>query len=139
MIILDTNILSELMNPAESEHVVAWADTMRRTDLFTTAINKAEILFGLAVMPKGRRRDMRLSWAEAVFLEEFRDRILPFEERAAEHYADIVASRQKMGKRIEPIDAQIAAIARSNGMSVATRNVKDFMNCGVEVINPGKE
>ena len=70
-----------------------------------------------------------LGWAEAVFQEEFRDRILPFEERAAEHYADIVASRQKMGKRIEPVDAQIAAIARSNGMSVHAQREGFLMNC----------
>jgi toxin FitB len=136
MFVLDTNVLSELMNPSGSVALVAWADGIDRVDLFTTAINQAEVLFGLAAMPKGRKRNDRIIWADKMFGEDLHGRILPFDERAAGHYADIAATRQQAGRRIEPVDAQIAAIARANGMALVTRNVRDFRDCGIDVVNP---
>jgi predicted nucleic acid-binding protein len=94
------------------------------------------ILFGLAIMPKGRRRTDRLEWASSIFSEDFRGRVLPFDEQAAEYFAEIAASRRQSGRRIEPVDAQIAAIARAHNMWIVTRNVGDFANCGIEVLDP---
>lgn len=136
MYILDTNVLSELLNPSGSIAVVAWADSISKFELFTTAINQAEILYGLAIMPKGRKRNGLLQRADTMFAEEFRGRILPFDERAAGHYADIAATRKQAGRRIEPVDAQIAAITRAHAMAVVTRDVGDFRDCGIDVINP---
>lgn len=136
MYILDTNVLSELIQPREGTLVSDWLNGRRRTDLFTTTVNMAEILFGLALMPKGRRRSALIVAADAMFAQDFADRVLHFDVRAAGHYAGIAADRVRAGRSIGPIDAQIAAIARANGMAVATRNVRDFDECGVDVINP---
>ena len=136
MFILDTNVLSELMDPTGDADVVIWADRTGRQALFTTAVNQAEILYGLAIMPQGRKRMDRIMWADAMFAEDFRGRILPFDDRAAGHYADIAATRRRLGRRIEPVDAQIAGIARSRGMTVVTRNVRDFDGCEIELIDP---
>src|SRR5262245_13880502 len=116
MLVLDTNVLSELMNPQGSAAVASWADRVGKLDLFTTAINQAEILFGLAIMPKGRKRNGRMARADKMFDEDFAGRILPFDERAAGHYADISATRRRKGRRIDSVDGQIAAIARAHGM-----------------------
>jgi predicted nucleic acid-binding protein len=136
MFVLDTNVLSELMNPAGEKLVVEWADNMKKAELFTTAINQAEVLFGLAVMPKGRKRTSRIECADAMFKDDFGGRILPFDEYAAFHFAEIAAMRQQAGHRIDAVDAQIAAIARAHGMAIVTRNVKHFENCGIDVFNP---
>jgi predicted nucleic acid-binding protein len=136
MFILDTNVLSELMEPDGAKEVVAWCDAVRRDDLFTTALNQAEILYGIAIKPKGRKREELIVLADAMFEEDFRGRILPFDERAAGHFADITATRKKRGKVVGIIDAQIAGIARARGMTVVTRNAKDFQNCDIELVNP---
>jgi predicted nucleic acid-binding protein len=136
MYILDTNILSELMDPEGASAVLVWADAVAPADQFTTAMSQAEVLYGLAVMPKGKRRTERIMWAEQMFAEDFPGRILPFEQRAAAHYADILSSRGSWGRRIDTIDAQIAAVARATGMAVVTRNVRDFQHCGIDLINP---
>src|SRR5262249_3631568 len=126
MFVLDTNVLSELLDPSGSVAVVAWADSISKLELFTTAINEAEILYGLAIMPKGRKRNDLIQRADRMFAEDFHGRILPFDESAAGHYADIVARRKQAGRRIQPIDAQIAAITRAHAMMVVTRDVGDF-------------
>jgi hypothetical protein len=136
MFILDTNVLSELMEPDGAKEVVAWCDAVRRDDLFTTALNQAEILYGIAIKPKGRKREELIVLADAMFGEDFRGRILPFDERAAGHFVDITATRKKRGKPVCIIDAQIAGIARARGMTVVTRNAKDFQNCDIELVNP---
>ena len=104
--------------------------------MFTTAITEAEMRYGLAIMPAGRRRDELVMQTDYLLEGYFEDRILPFDSAAAKAYADIYASRRAMGRRIEQDDCQIAAIALSQGMAVATRNVNDFADCGVELINP---
>ena len=136
MFVLDTNVLSELMNPRGAVAPLAWTDAASRFGLFTTALNQAEILYGLAIMPEGRKRADRIMWADAMFAHEFGGRILPFDERAAGHYAEIAATRKRLGRRIQPVDAQIAAITRANSMAVVTRDVSDFADCGIEVIDP---
>lgn len=136
MIILDTNVLSEVMRQGGSAAVANWVDRFRPGDLFTTAVNKAEILRGLAMMSKGRKRTDLIALAEAMFSEDFRGRVLSFDERAADHNASIATDCARAGRSIEVMDAQIAAIARANGMSLATRNVRHFVDCGIEVVSP---
>ena len=107
-----------------------------RAALYTTSVNKAEILYGIAVLPEGRRRAALAAAAEAMFIDDFAGRVLPFDEAAAVHYADIVAARRREGRPIEAFDAQIAATARVAGAELATRDVGDFAGCGVALVNP---
>jgi toxin FitB len=136
MIVLDTNVISELMKPEPDAGVEGWARSVRRSTLFTTAIAQAEILAGIARLPKGRRRDNLEAAARAVFSEDLAGRILPFDSRAAVRYADLAASRRAAGRGADSFDIQIAAIAQSLGAAVATRNVAHFEGCGLEVIDP---
>lgn len=136
MIILDTNVLSELMKPKPAKSVVAWFAEHPRAALYTTAITEAEILHGLMLLPPGRRRRAIEAAASSMFAEDFEGRILGFGTDAAAPYARIASERRKAGRPISHFDAQIAAIALSAGASIATRNVSDFDGCGVRVVNP---
>jgi predicted nucleic acid-binding protein len=136
MIIIDTNVLSELMRPAPVSAVERWIASQPPTSVFTTTITQAEILYGIALLAAGKRR---LALEEAVagmFEEDFADRILPFDGAAARAYAIVAAERRQSGKPIMQFDAQIAAIARSRGAAIATRNASDFEGCGIPVVNP---
>lgn len=136
MIVLDTNVLSELMKPAPAERVVGWMAAQPATSLYTTSITQAEILHGIMLLPSGRRRSAVEAAADAMFKEDFGGRILSFGSDAAHAYARIAAERRRGGRPISHFDAQIAAIARSAGAALATRNVTDYDACGVNVINP---
>lgn len=136
MIVLDTNVISELMRPRPAPAVVAWVAARPRSTLYTTSITRAEILYGIAAMPAGRRRDAFAAVVAAIFAEEFSGRVLPFDGAAAEHYARIVATRRAAGAPIEALDALIAATAAAAGFAVATRDVGGFRNCGIEVLDP---
>jgi predicted nucleic acid-binding protein len=136
MILLDTNVLSELMRPRPDDHVVGWVARQQTADLFTSSITQAEILHGIQVLPSGRRREALQAAADAMFDRDFHGRILAFGSDAARAYATIAASRRRAGRPISHFDAQIAAIARAAGASLATRNVADYDRCGVSVINP---
>lgn len=136
MIILDTNVLSELMRAAPAEAVMRWVAAQPAASLYTTSITQAEILHGVMLIPEGRRRHAFEAAAEAMFNDEFSDRILPFGSDAARSYARIAATRQRSGRPISHFDAQIAAIAHAAGAMVATRNVKDFDLCGIEILDP---
>lgn len=136
MIILDTNLLSELMRPEPDPVVLRWVAGRRRATLFTTSISQAEILYGIALLPEGRRRAALAIAAEAIFAEDLAGRVLPFDGAAAARYADIVLARRRVGTPIEGFDALIPAIALAAGASVATRDVGGFTGCGVAVIDP---
>jgi len=136
VIVLDTNVISEMMKPAPTGRVARWMAAQPATSLYTTAITQAEILHGVMLLPSGRRRRSVEAAAETMFREDFGGRILPFGSDAAQAYARIVSERGRAGRPISHFDAQIAAIARSTGAAVATRNVSDFDGCGVEVIDP---
>jgi predicted nucleic acid-binding protein len=136
MILLDTNVLSDLMRPAPTASVVSWVSSQPATMLYTTSITKAEILYGLLRLPAGRRREKLASAAAAMFDEDFQGRILPFGGEAAVHYAAIAADRYRAGRPISAFDAQIAAIARAAGADVATRNIDDYAGCGIRIIDP---
>ncbi len=136
MILLDTNVLSELLRLPPHPSVEAWTAEYAVEDLYFSAIGEAELRFGVALMPAGRRRDGLTTQIEAMLREDFEGRVLPFDSDAARAYADIAAARRRAGRPVSPADCQIAAIARSRGMEVATRNVRDFSDTGVAVVNP---
>lgn len=136
MIVLDTNVLSEVLKPTPSERVLGWLAAQEPATVFTTTITQAEVLHGVELLPPGKRR-VRLSAAiEKIFAEEFQDRILHFDEDAARAFAKIVAARDAAGHPISQFDAMIAAVARSRRAAVATRNTVDFERCGIQIINP---
>jgi predicted nucleic acid-binding protein len=136
MIILDTNGISEAARIFPSDIVRRWFAHQSRTDLHTTAVTEAEILLGIALMPDGKHR-FEAERANARIIERaLLGRVLPFDRDAAHEYASIVLERQRIGQPIQEADAQIAAIARSRGAILATRNVRDFEHCGVEIVNP---
>ena len=136
MVVLDTNVLSELMRPAPDSVIASWVAERATSSLHITAVSEAELRFGLAIMPPGRRRDGLAKGLERMLHAGFANRILPFDSAAASVYAEIAAARRTMGRPIPEADCQIAAIARSRGMGVATRNVRDFADTGLEVIDP---
>ena len=136
MILLDTNVVSELMKSAPAEAVVGWTAAQPASSLYTTSITQAEIFHGIMLLPSGKRRRAIEDAAQAMFSEEFDGRILAFGSEAALPYARIAADRRRAGRPISGFDAQIAAIARTVGAMIATRNVADFSDCGVEVVNP---
>ena len=136
MIILDTNVLSELMRPKPSSRVAAWIAQQSLADLFTTAITEAEIFYGIELLAKGKRRDGLLAAAEGMFTEDFAGRVLAFERDAAQHFAKIAAHRRALGRPISHADAQIASIVRAHGAKLATGNGPDFAECGIVVIDP---
>jgi len=136
MIVLDTNVLSELMRPKPSPRVAAWIAQQAAPDLFTTAITEAEIFCGIELLAKGKRRGGLLAAAEGMFAEDFAGRVLAFESDAAQHFARIAAHRRALGRPISHADAQIAAIARAHGAKLATGNGPDFADCSIVVIDP---
>lgn len=136
MIVLDTNVVSEMMHPSPCEAVLRWIAGQPTALVVTTTITQAEILFGLALLPEGRRRSELLPAAEQMFTEDFADRVLPFDTAAAHAFATIAANRRRKGKPTGTFDAQIAAITQAHGATLATRNVADFQDCGVPIINP---
>jgi predicted nucleic acid-binding protein len=139
VIVLDTNVLSEVLKPEPSGRVLRWLAAREPSAVFTTAITQAEILYGVEALPPSKRR-LRLQAAiERMFAEEFEGQILPFDEDAAPAFAKIVAARDAAGRPISQFDAMIAAIARFHHAPVATRNIDDFEHCGIQIINPWAE
>jgi predicted nucleic acid-binding protein len=136
MIVLDTNVLSEMMRAQRDPTFVRWILATDSSELFTTTVAQAEILFGMALLPEGRRRTMLAAAIKQMFAEDFAGRILPFDSASAEEYAALAAQRRGLGRPMAPFDAQIAAIARSRNAVLATRSIKDFMDCDVRLVNP---
>ena len=136
MIILDTNVVSELMLPSPNAGVVEWVARQSVPSLYLSAISEAELRYGAEILPVGQRRARLIAEIEGMLSEEFSGRILPFDSAAAQSYALIAADRRAAGYPISQADCQIAAIARSLGASVATRDTDGFEGCGVEIINP---
>jgi predicted nucleic acid-binding protein len=136
VIVVDTNVISELMRAQPHPKVFAWAAAQPRASLYTTTVTQAEILFGVAALPHGRRRTALADAAAAMFAEDFAGRILPFTSAAAARYAEIVAARHRSGRPIEGFDALIAATASTAGARVATRDTAGFSGCGVTLVNP---
>ena len=132
---MDTNVVSELMRAAPDVRVEAWVRGVPPAKVYTTSVTLAEVLFGIARLPAGRRRTLLGDAADDVFAS-FADRVLPFDAAAAGHYADLVVEREHAGAPIAGFDAQIAAICRSRRSALATRNTDDFTQLDLELINP---
>lgn len=139
MIILDTNVLSELMRLETNTLVLNWVNSHPINGLGITAITVSEILYGIGKLSEGKRKQALLSMAESMFEEDFYGRIFPFNELAAVEYSILVLKREKLGLPISMADALIASISISEGYPLATRNTKDFKNTGVHLINPWNE
>ncbi|BCJ59540.1 type II toxin-antitoxin system VapC family toxin [Micromonospora endophytica] len=138
MIVLDTNVVSELMRAEPAHAVLKWLRANSDNGLYTTTITVAEIRYGIARLPEGRRQQSLHQAANEIFAA-FPRQVLPFDIAAASAYADIVASRENAGHPIDGFDAQIAAICRSQVATLATRNLKDFADTGIPVVDPWDE
>ena len=136
MIILDTNIVSAMMRVTPEPAVVAWLNAQDASLLFLTAVTLGEIRSGLRILPPGRRRRSLEEGFERILAEAFEGRILSFDEAAAHRYGELMGSHKEMGRPLALPDAQIASIAWVAGSAIATRNVRHFVDCGVEIINP---
>ncbi len=139
MIVLDTNVISELMRPTPSSTVSTWLSLETPSDVFLTAVTEAELRYGVALVPDGRRRRALERVVEEIIREDFRGRVLPFDSQVAPAYARIVSERRAAGRPISQLDAQIAAIALTHAATLATRNVRDFEGCGLELVDPWAE
>jgi hypothetical protein len=135
MIVIDTNVASELMKPSPDPSVRDWIVAHRGDRLHTTAITVAEIRYGIERLPAGRRRDLLKLTADDLF-SAFKEQILPFDAAAAAVYPLVVTQRERVGMPIDGFDAQIAAICRTRDARLATRNLKDFVDTGLDVVNP---
>jgi len=136
MILLDTNVLSEAMQPRPEPAVMAWIDSQDPDELWTCTIVVAEVLSGLDLMPEGKRQQQLREKAEQMFSTLFADRIWAFDQAAARAYGAVLKTRKAMGRPIDEMDALIAAIALTNGATLATRNIPDFECCGIPLVNP---
>jgi predicted nucleic acid-binding protein len=136
MIVLDSNVLSETLRPKPSSNVLDWLGSQPVAAVFTTAVTVAEILYGVALLPDGQRKRSLQSVVTQILDVGLAGRVLPFDGAAAREYADIASTRRRVGRPISVADAQIAAIARSRGAALATRNTADFSHCGLDVIDP---
>jgi len=136
MILLDTNVVSELMRPAPSEAVLAWFAAQDAADLYLSAIGEAELRRGAAMLPAGSRHDQLMAAIDAMITEDFAGRILPFDSNAAQAFVLVFLERRAAGRPISFADGQIAATARAQGAAIATRNTADFAGCDIAVIDP---
>lgn len=134
MIVLDTNVISELARPAPDARVVSWVDA--QDSVAMTATTVAELLYGVARLPAGARKAKLEGAIRELTDMRLRDRVLGFDRAAASHYAQIAADREAAGRPISVADAQIAAVCRVRGVSLATRNVRDFEGVGITLVNP---
>lgn len=138
-IIVDTNVVSEMMQPQTHRAVQAWFDSIEANDLHLTATSLAELRVGLAIMPLGRRRAFLEAALDKILEAFFSGRILAFDREAAERFGDIVSQARARGQAIAMADGQIAAIAVVHGFTVATRDTAPFLAAGVAVVNPWQE
>jgi hypothetical protein len=136
MIVLDTNVISEVLRPVPDEQVMAWMRAMKRSELWTCSIVLAELYAGVELMPAGKRKQTLREKMDQLVSLIFAEKVLGFDGSAARKYGEIFAARQRLGRPIQEIDAQIAAIAAVHGAALATRNIPDFKGCGVRLINP---
>ena len=139
MIILDTNVVSEIIKPICDQNVARWFRSQTPTALFVSTITEAELLFGVECLPHGRRRDDLRVLIEKILRERFAGKVLGFDSPAAHNYARIAAAKRAAGRPIGYADCLIAGIARSRGASVATRDATGFEGCGIQVVNPWRE
>jgi toxin FitB len=136
LIVVDTNVISELTRQTPAPEVVSWLDSLAADEVATTAITAAELLYGVARLPDGRRKTELSAAVNGLLSDDFDGRVLSFDHLAAARYAEIVSRRERRGQPIGTADAQIAAICNAVGVTLATRNIADFEDTGIDVINP---
>jgi toxin FitB len=136
VIVLDTNVLSEFMRPQPNERVVTWLKQQTRSNLFTTAVTHGEMLYGVLILPEGRRRTRMQQEVEAIFVADMMGRVLPYDDAAANAHAVIAAACRAQGRSVGQSDMMIAGITRSRGATLATRNVRDFEGCDIPLVDP---
>jgi predicted nucleic acid-binding protein len=136
VILLDTNVLSEFMRPEPDERVVAWLGRQTRSNLFTTAVTRCEKLYWVLILPDGQRKIRLQQEVAAIFDVNMAGRVLPYDEAAADAHAAIAAVRRTQGRPVDQSDAMIAGITRAHGATLATRNVRDFEDCGIPLVDP---
>ena len=136
MIILDTNVLSEFMRAVPNPTVMDWIARQVSSEVFVTTITQAEMYYGLALLHMGKRRSDMERAVQQMFEQDFLERILTFDSAAALEYAKLASLRRQIGKPIAQADAQIAAIALSRNAVLATRNIADFCDCQITLVNP---
>ncbi len=136
MIVLDTNIISELFRPTPDSGAIAWLQQQDDGELFTTAITRGELLFGAHILPQGHRRETLLAGLLRILQVRFPGRVLPYDEAAADAHAEIAAQRRALGQPSSQSDLMIAGIVRSHGATLATRNTRDFDDCGIALVDP---
>lgn len=136
MFILDTNVISEIFVPQPAPEVLAWMDGNDRSHYWVTAISRAELMLGLWLLPEGARKQRLAGFIHDFFSQVMTNAVLPFGKEDADIFAEVVAQRRAAGRPIGEFDAQIAAIARRTNFQVVTRNIRDFEDCGVNLVNP---
>ena len=136
MIVLDTNVVSALMRPEENPAVVQWLNAQSRQSVWTTATTILEIRYGLLILPLGRRREGLVARFDRVLDGSLEGRVLKFDRRSAERAAEISARRRTVGRTVDAHDTQIAGIVMSRNAKLATRNVKDFDDLDIALVNP---
>jgi toxin FitB len=136
VIVLDTNVVSELIKPAPAPPVITWVDEREPAELVITAITAAELRAGVAILPRGHRSNQVGQRMDALLTFTFAGSVLPFDIDTAGHYAEVVAARRRAGKPIAALDAQIAGLCRRHRATLATRNIRDFDATGVELVDP---
>lgn len=136
MLLLDTNVISEMMLSRLAPQVRKFLERHGREEIWTCSIVVGELLYGVALMPDGRRKKTLANDIELMIREDFHGRIYSYDLAAARFFGEILAARFRMGRPLSEADAQIAAIARTRGAHVVTRNVRDFEHCGIPLINP---
>jgi predicted nucleic acid-binding protein len=136
VIVLDTNVLSEFIRRDPDEDVLRWMDSLDAATVATTAITTAELLYGIARLPPGRRKDLLGEAAHRLIEDDLAGRVEPFDAASAAHYAELVSDRERAGRPIGLADGQIAAICRNLGATLATRNTSDFESTGIDLIDP---
>jgi predicted nucleic acid-binding protein len=139
MVIIDTNVLSEMMRPQPKPQVIDWLSRQRATDVHTSAVTVAEVSFGLMRMPEGKKRNDLEARFQRVMKTGFGGRILAFDEAAAFEYGLIMSARYAEGRPMSVRDGEIAAIAKTKGATLATRNTRDFEGCGLELVDPFRD
>ncbi len=136
MILVDTNVISEIMKVSPSETVVDWLNDQKSANLYISAVTIGEIEYGLRILPSGKRQLQLRERFERFVAQAFAHRLITYDEVAAQYYGDIMGYRKEIGRPMNVPDGQIAATAKANGLAVATRNISDFEACGIDLVDP---